>query len=114
VPSWTPTAGPLLSVSVTRTAPASTISLRVLWTVSRATCLASLVTYCWPPLIRHRNCQHDAQAHVFVDASWQRAEFDQCLDLGLAGLPEPELAAGQRVLPGVQPWHATTRSTVAL
>ena len=31
----------------------------------------------------------------------QAAELDLCLDLGLAGLPEPELAAGQRILPGV-------------
>ena len=31
----------------------------------------------------------------------QLAELDLRLDLGLAGLPEPDLAAGQRVLPGV-------------
>jgi hypothetical protein len=31
------------------------------------------------------------------------AELDLRLDLGLAGLPELELAAGQRVLPGVYP-----------
>jgi hypothetical protein len=33
----------------------------------------------------------------------QLAELDLRLDLGPAGLPEPELAAGQRVLPGVYP-----------
>src|SRR5215472_136147 len=44
----------------------------------------------------------------------QPAQLDLRLDLGLAGLPEPELAAGQRVLPRRTPWHATTRSAVAL
>jgi hypothetical protein len=32
----------------------------------------------------------------------QPAELDLRLDLGLAGLPEAELAAGQRILPGVR------------
>jgi hypothetical protein len=33
----------------------------------------------------------------------QFAELNLRLDLGPTGLPEPELAAGQRILPGVQP-----------
>src|ERR1700733_2856338 len=47
-------------------------------------------------------------------ASEQLAELDLRLDLGPAGLPEPEVAAGQRVLPRRTPWHASTRSAVAL
>ena len=44
----------------------------------------------------------DRQVSVLTGLE-QPAELDLRLDLGLAGLAEPELAAGQRVLAGAHP-----------